>query len=113
MKVLDRSWINCLRMWKWILENLPGGFSELNNNIKEFIVESLKRQWLRNNKNTKSLLNDCFFCAYDKKHGNVCDSCPARLVEKGFHCCDHSHHFTRQPIEFYHHLLELNSKRRK
>ena len=42
MTVLDRSWENCLRMWKWVSENLPAGFSEFIISEKEDVVEKLK-----------------------------------------------------------------------
>lgn len=112
MKVLDRSWVNGLKMWKWISENLPAGFSESSNAMKSYVIESLKRQWLRKNKFTKPLMNNCFFCAYDIKHGNECESCPAALVIKGFHCTDRDYNYTQNPIDFYHRILKLNSKRR-
>ena len=112
MKVLDRVWLNCLRMWEWISTNLPKGFSESSNSMKMYVIESLKRRWLRENKFTKLMENDCFFCAYDKKHGNECASCPARLVRKGFHCTDRDYHFAHDPIAFYQRITEFNSKRK-
>ncbi len=112
MKALDRVWLNCLRMWEWISENLPKGFSESSKQMKKFVIESLKRQWLRENKFTKPLQNDCFFCAYDGKHGNECGHCPARLVKEGFHCIDRDYHFAYDPVAFYHHMIKLDSRRR-
>ncbi len=112
MKVLDRTWINCLRMWKWISENLPKGFSETTEEIKNFVIESLKRRWLRKNKFTELLPSDCFFCAYDKKHGNECKSCPARLVKRHFHCTDLEYNYAYEPVEFYNLLVKLDKKRR-
>ena len=113
MKVLDRSWINCLRMWKWISEKLPDGVSESSNKMKEAVVESLKRRWLRKNKFTKPLQNDCFFCAYDRKHGSECKSCPAELVQHHFHCTDFNYHFTLNPVEFYNRIVRLDKKRKE
>ena len=111
MKVLERAWINCLRMWDWISANLPNGFRESSTGMKEFVVGSLKRQWLRENKFTKLITSNCFFCAYDKKHGHRCESCPAALVQKNFLCTDDTHHFAHDPIGFYQYLVKLNSKR--
>jgi len=99
-------------MWDWISANLPYGFSESSTCMKEFVVESLKRQWLRENKFTKLITSNCFFCEYDKKHGNSCESCPAGLVEENFHCTDLPHHFAHNPIDFYQYIVKLNSKRR-
>ncbi len=112
MKVLDRTWLNCLRTWEWVSGNLPEGFSESSKQMKEFVIESLKRQWLRENKFTKPLLNNCFFCEYDKKHGDKCGHCPAGLVRKGFHCTDCPHHFAYSPVAFYDHIANLDSRRR-
>ena len=112
MKVLDRSWINCLRMWKWITENLPEGFSASSERTKEFVIGSLKRQWLRENKFTKPLSDACFFCEYDKKHGDECGHCPAGLVKRGFRCTNCSHHFAHNPVAFYHLITKLDSRRR-
>ncbi|KKM77852.1 hypothetical protein LCGC14_1365870 [marine sediment metagenome] len=112
MKVLDKSWIDCLRIWKWITENLPDGFSETTKSIKDFIIESLKRQWLRENNFTKLLPNDCFFCAFDQNYGDECNSCPARLVEKHFHCTASEYNYAYEPEEFYNLLVKLDKKRR-
>ena len=112
MKVLDRVWLNCLRMWEWISMNLPKGFSEASNSMKEYVINSLKRQWLRENKFTKPLLNDCFFCEYDKKHGDACGHCPAGLVREKFHCTDYGLHFAHNPVAFYYHIAELDLRRR-
>ena len=98
-------------MWDWISANLPDGFSESSNTMKEFVVKSLKCQWLQKNKFTELITSNCFFCDYDKKYGNNCESCPARLVEENFHCADLTHHFARDPIGFYQHVVKLNSKR--
>ena len=107
------AWIDCLRMWKWISENLPDGFSESVEDIKDFVIESLKRQWLRKNKFTKPFPNNCFFCAYDGKHGNECESCPARLVRRHFHCTDSGYNYAYEPVKFYNLLVELDKKRRR
>ncbi len=111
MTVLNRSWKNGLRMWKWVSENLPDGFSEASGDMKQFVIEALKREWLRKNHFTKSLLSDCFFCAYDRKHGNECDSCPAGLVKAGFHCLDWGYSYVNNPINFYERLVKLNKIR--
>ena len=112
MKVLDRCWKNCLRMWKWLSENLPEGFSESSNPMKEFVINGLKRQWLWKNKFTSPLQNDCFFCEYDKKHGDACGRCPAGLVKGGFHCADYNYHFAHDPVAFYQRIARLNPKRK-
>ena len=111
MKVLDRSWINCVRMWKWISENLPNGFSESTDSIKRFIINHLKLQWLRENKFTKPLYHDCFFCDYDGKHGGSCEFCPAALVKEEFDCMENGFHYALDPMNFYHRILKLSKMR--
>ena len=113
MKVLDRNWINCLRMWKWISESLPEGFFDSSNAIKRFIIGHLKLQWLRENRFTKPLLNDCFFCEASENSAALtgCEKCPAVLVEKEFCCMEDDFHYTLDPINFYWRLLKLNKRR--
>ena len=112
MKVLDRSWTNCLRMWKGVSENLPNGFSKLNSEKKEEVVKRLKAKWIKDNRFTKKISQDCFFCEYTKRHVGGCKKCPAVLVEPDFHCDDTGSSFRFDPIRFYIRLLELDSKRR-
>ncbi len=111
MIVLDRSWKNCLRMWKWITENLPAGFSKKSHGDKEIIIDSLKKQWLKKNKFTNYIINACFFCEYDRHHQNDCCTCPAGLVESDFHCDNTEQSYRHDPIKFYIRVLELNIKR--
>ena len=113
MKVIDRVWINCERMWKWISENLPDGFFDASFVMKKFVIETLKRTWLKKNGFTKQIPENCFFCDYNDNHGNPngCDSCPARAVEKTFHCTDERHCWCIDPIEFYRRMLKLNKRR--
>ncbi len=111
MTVLDRSWKNCLRMWKWISENLPDGFSAASGAVKEFVIDTLKRTWLKKNRFTNKMSNDCFFCAYDEKYGDDCEHCPAKLVETHFHCGDWSYHYYFNPIEFYNRLIKYDKIR--
>ena len=114
MKVLDRSWINCLRMWKWITENLPDGFSEATDEIKDFIIDHLKKDWLKDNKYSRKISQDCFLCDYDNKHKGDCDSCPAVLAhpERSFHCTDDKYNYAYEPINFYEELMSRNARRK-
>ena len=111
MKVLDRCWINCLRMWKWLSENLPEGFLEKPEEEREDIVLSLKKQWLEENRFTTYLNQDCFFCAYDREQGNDCTACPGRLVDPNFHCDRKEYSYRHFPSLFYREILVLNAKR--
>ncbi len=112
MKVLDRCWINCLRMWKWLSENLPEGFLEKSNEEKEDIVDFLKKQWLEKNRFTTPIDNDCFFCGYDGKYEDDCCNCPARLVDPEFHCDTLEYSYKYRPSDFYQEIWVLNARRR-
>ncbi len=111
MKVLDRCWINCLRMWKWISENLPEGFLEKPNSNKEIMICSLKKQWLEKNRFTAYIGQDCFFCAYDRKHEDDCTTCPASLIDPAFRCTNEAYSFNYCPSDFYQEILVLNARR--
>lgn len=113
MTVLNRSWVNCTKMWKWVSENLPENFSELDGDEKEKVIEELKVKWLKDNKFTKTLVQDCFFCEYDKHHKDDCSTCPANLVESNFHCDDDLQSFRFNPKQFYIRLLILDAKRKE
>ncbi len=116
MTKLDRTWKNCLRMWKWISENLPERFDERFDNKKSAVVELLKSQWLRQNGFTKHLEEDCFFCEYDMRNGDVdadaCDNCPMKIINRQSGCCAKKYHYRKQPKAFYEKLLELDAKRK-
>ena len=115
MKKLDRTWENCLRMWKWITNNLPKGFSEATEEIKDFIIDHLKWDWLKNNNFNRKIIQACFLCEYDKKHKGNCDSCPAVLAypEQEFHCTDDKHNYAYEPILFYKELMDRNARRKE
>lgn len=113
MKVLDKSWVDCLRMWEWVSENIPEGFSTLSPWRKELVIDALKVTWLKENRFTKRRSNDCFFCEYDEKHGDGCNSCPARLVGRSFHCDDEDYSFRYNPVEFYQRIQALDKVRKE
>ena len=113
MTVLDRSWKNCLKMWKWITKNLPLAFLELSREEQEEIINKLKRQWVKENKFTNYIAQYCFFCEYDRNHKYDCSTCPARLVEPHFHCDDDLQSYRFDPLNFYIRMLELNIKRKE
>ncbi len=115
MKVLDRAWINCLKMWKWITNNLPEGFSEADDSCKDYIIDHLKQDWLKDNKFKKSIIQDCFLCEYDNKHKGDCDSCPALLAhpEHFFDCTDLNYNYAYEPILFYKEIMDRNERRKE
>lgn len=104
---LKESWINCLKMWSWIPENLPDGFSELSYGAKFDIIDNLKEQWLNDNGFAYFMLEHCFFCDY--RYG--CSTCPGRLVDKRFRCNpseSSSVSYVNNPKGFYERIKELN-----
>ena len=108
---LEKTWEECLRMWKWIAGIK---LDKINYSLRGTDVLRLKEIWLNAN-NYVDVYNDCFFCDYaTKAHGGVdpgsCKNCPAQFVEAGFNCCAYPN-YASKPIEFYNLLVELNKKR--
>ncbi len=105
MTKLDRTWKNCLRMWKWIAR-------KYNDTVP---VWDLKAEWLKKNRFTKDILCNCFFCQYagTSPWGPNCKKCPGKLVNNRFSCEAYdSYHWRYKPKAFYRKLVELDKKRR-
>ena len=111
MTNLDRTWKNCLRMWKWISETYDGTQD----------VSTLKWQWLKRHR-FGSIEANCFFCQWHKTHGRglhdyqeitICTNCPGVYVSK-FFCCQSylSYKYDTNPKDFYRKLVSLDKKRR-
>lgn len=101
---LNQTWKYCLQMWKWIAEQIKIDHTQS--------VSELKRLWLKNNKfHTLHLRSRCFFCAYASHFGNTCDNCPAKLIDKNFHCINQEYNYEFATIKFYQKLVRLNKKR--
>lgn len=113
--ILDQTWKNCLRMWKWIAETWKPGMN----------VCTLKRQWLKKFwKKEKNPHVECFFCEYnqynlcnirgvDDPFHSGCQQCPGILVSTRFHCGRTTYYYRDKPKKFYQKLLQLDVKRRK
>ena len=114
MKVLDKAWKNCLKMWEWITNNLPEGFSEATEEIKDFIIDHLKKDWLKDNNYKRNIEQNCFLCEYNskQKENEDCENCPAILAcpEHPFHCTDEEHNYAYEPILFYKELMDRNAR---
>lgn len=105
---LEKTWKECLRMWKWIVEE---GIYILDDNR----ISELKEVWLSINE-YGILYNNCFFCDYAETHDGdsncgSCINCPVQEVDKDFCCQDDGTHWSNNPIEFYEKLVKLNKKR--
>lgn len=104
---LNKTWKECLRMWKWIAEVWK----------PEMEVVSLKKQWLREHGyGTINLRNDCFFCEYMINNRDImsirCEpDCPGGLVNSRFSCVRLSYDYAEKPKAFYRKLVALNKKR--
>ena len=109
MNKLDRTWKNCLRMWKWISETRKPGMN----------VCDLKDQWLKENHFTRKIEWECFFCEWAITHGQDCADmyqgcphCPGTMVSSRFKCSVKAYRFDRNPKAFYRKLVELDKKRK-
>ena len=108
---LNETWRLCLKMWKWIAEQVKAGRIEG--------VERLKGEWLEKNWTGEPLENDCFFCKSSNYYntraacGCVLGMCPGKLVNKRFSCCRKTYHYKHHPIAFCNKLVSLNRKRLK
>lgn len=104
---LDKTWENCLAMWKWIAENYDGTVHPM----------TMKRQWLRQNRFTKERLFNCFFCEYGKTKDEFlnCSKCPAFGTHKKPGGCENygSYNWHSKPKQFYAKLVKLNEIRLK
>jgi len=111
---LNKTWKNCLKMWKWIASEIE------KDQFKK--PGDLKVSWMRQH-DVSGLKFACFFCQYahehdglldiDKSSYRTCSSCPGRFVSSKFNCeLYKSYHWLSSPIKFYNKLVELDKKRR-
>lgn len=99
---IDKTWKNCLAMWKWIVGRVR--YSDIMD------VWDLKDQWCREN-DFINLCDNCFFC--EASLGSGCKKCPGTLVDSAFHCSNSEYDYGKHPILFYKELLRLNRKRKR
>ena len=112
---LDETWELCLKMWKWIADEVTAMGKQFNPRLT---VESLKYEWMKENGYKLTRINHrCFLCEYDDQHINdldhidTCQACPARLVDSDFSCGNTEYEYDVQPLKFYAKLVELNKIR--
>lgn len=104
---LNKTWTECLRMWKWIAKVWKEGMS----------VDDLKIEWMeKHGYGRYQVQMRCFFCQYafngdDLSFGGCDSACPGKLVNKRFDCRNSTYHWLHHPKAFYRKLLALNKKR--
>ena len=105
---LDETWVLCLKMWKWIAKEVRA-----DKKAGKDSVNALKQEWAEKHE-FENIHQDCFFCEYAQRRDGLqdCRLCPAKRVDKDFHCMDaYECCFCCYPIAFYKKLLELNKIR--
>lgn len=103
---LDKTWKECLRMWKWIVKQIDKGTDES--------IGTLKVQWLdEHGYGNNNIQAGCFFCHYITEKSEDCSICPGYLVDKKFSCQNKTYDYEYKPKKFYKKLLELDTKRRR
>ncbi len=118
MTNLDRTWKNCLRMWKWVSENLPEGFAGKNGKDRRGIVYLLKARWMKDHRYGQ-ISEHCFFCEYNNEEygeGGECGGCPGKLANprfRSFWCQSKGMGWGVNPKAFYRRLVQLDKKRGK
>ena len=101
---LNKTWTECLRMWKWIAKEKKAG------NLSRVVI--LKSKWLNEHGyNADEIQDTCFFCDYVRR--KTCCDCPGKKVNPGFDCEDENCEYDSEPIAFYNKLVALNKKRLK
>lgn len=101
---LDKTWTECLRMWRWIPQQKGD-------------IDDLKESWLRNkgyDYDNDFLDHDCFFCEYNIQrggNGEDCEYCPGKKIDKSFNCCNDDYYYRLERLAFYNKLRSLNRKR--
>ncbi len=97
---LDKTWTECLRMWKWIARQKKRGSKKA--------VVVLKHLWMAEHHPNLEIGTDCFFCNYAN---NYCWRCPTRKIDPDFSCMRSGYHYRTKPTKFYAKLVALNKIR--
>ena len=98
---LDNAWKLCLRQWDWVADKIKKG------DIRD--VGDLKEEFLEEN-GFSDIDHNCFFCEYDEQNNGRCNSCPARLVDKRFHCRNKTYDFIIKPLKLRAKIHQLCQK---
>jgi hypothetical protein len=115
MTNLDKTWKNCLGMWKWIIKQIDTVYKNRSVRHGELweLVDELKSKYLRFYFPKRKLACNCFFCQYSiDNQDKGCGYCPGRLVNPKFNCSNTSYHYQDSPHAFYRKLLQLNAQRK-
>lgn len=98
---LDETWNECMEMWR--------------ERVAQYLLTGVvlsKFKYLKD-RGFSQLEGGCFFCEYNRKHGGgfSCMTCPGRLVDETFHCCNREYDWAENPVEFLAELERLNAIR--
>ncbi len=104
---LNETWVLCLKMWKWLIEQIEAGDTSS--------VPDLKIKWVKKHGIKKNSIDaNCHFCEYNTKAGGRypnCKYCPGKKIAKDFFCEHEDYYYQNNPIAFYKKLVELNKIR--
>ena len=107
---LDKTWEDCLLMWKWLSKKVTDDPHADIDDLKETYTDVKEY----------NLVQNCFFCEYADRHlketdemypFTSCTNCPGKKVDKGFNCLEYPK-YNENPIEFYKLLVRLDKIRR-
>ena len=107
---LEKTWKECLRMWKWIAGVKSGEFDY--SEVEGLSALLLKTIWLTaNGYGPVDIFNDCFFCDYANNNGTIrvehCEGCPGGHE---FDCLKDPN-YGMDPVGFYNKLVKINKER--
>ena len=107
---LDKTWEECLLMWKWLSKKVIDDPYLNIDDLKDTYTDIKECD----------LINNCFFCDYADTHHKEtdglcpfisCTNCPGKKVYKDFNCLYYPKYSTN-PVEFYKMLIKLNKIRK-
>lgn len=109
----NKTWEECLRMWKWIAKEIK--------KPEHRGVADLKEDWCkRNGYSSEQLVDSCFFCTWAETHlkkfhdnTELCTGCPGGKFDPDFNCMYTKYDYLNNPTGFYKKLKQLNRMRLK
>ncbi len=114
---LDQTWVQCLKMWKWIAMKVRAAIKA----GESWDVDKLKIEWLtKHGFNPKTVFEQCFFCEWGTRKEvrkttwyYLCPHCPAVKIDSDFLCGEGEYSYEEYPIAFYAELRRLHKLYKK